>query len=233
MAYDLSTLPSLGRNGVRQAVHNISGMVLSGWRDIDASATFLAGQLAKLGTDSKGNVVVQAVSGTGDKPVGIFVNSNTTTFYRPIVKQPFTVGAASSTFDIKPYVLSGSFILEAAASGTDYTVTTNYTVNLTNGVVTNVNITEGTAVLASYRYKDINLSGINQVLGSGKAALLENNGELSTLVYDTSCAWTLNASVYFTAGGLLTSTSGSSAIGYVSKAPTYSDPRLNVVLALI
>lgn len=233
---DLSILPSIGRTGIRSAVRNLSSMVLTGWRKIDPSVNFVAGQLAKLGTDTNGNVVVQVVTGTVDKPIGVLYTENTTLFYRPSVAEEHTFGenvSAPNNIYIKPYVKTGTVRVTNSA-GSAYTLTTDYTVDLTNGIVTNtgVGITSTGTVYVTYLYKDPNLSGINQPLGSGAAALLEGIGDIATLAYDTTCAWTLNAAVYFDANGYLTATSGSASIGKITKVPTASDPELHVKLNL-
>lgn len=237
MSYDLSTLPAIGRNGVRDAVQSLGGMQLTGWRDIDASATFVAGQLATLSTDSNGKVVVVAVSGTGDVPIGVFATSSTTTFYRPVAAEAHAIGEDVNNPTLitlnNPYVKASSYVVRNAGTGDAYTETTNFTINTTNGVITNVNIADTTEITVSYLYKDVNLSGINQVLGSGKAALLEQVGEIATLMYDPTAAWALNAAVKFTAGGLLTVGGGSATIGKVTKAPTFDDPAVHVLLDLV
>lgn len=237
--YDLSTMPAIGRNGVRNSVQNLGGMQLTGWRDIDVAATFVAGQLAKLGLDANGKVAVQPVTLITDAPIGVFVTSNTTTFYRPEADEPHVIGEdidSPNTITLKkPYVKADSFVVRNAATGVAYVegAAADYTINLVNGVITNVNIPNATAVLVSYHFKDVNLSGINQVLGSGKAALLEQVGSIATLMYDTTAAWALNAEVKFTAEGLLTVGGGSATIGRVTKAPTYDDPSIHVLLDLV
>lgn len=232
---DLSTMPSVGRTGIRSAVRNLSSMSITGWRKIDPSAAFVAGQLAKLGTLNN-EPVVQTVSSTGDVAIGIFFTENTTLFYRPSVAEEHTFGenaAAPNDIYLNPYVKADSYIVTDGAS-TTYTLTTDYTINTTNGVVTNALAAIGATgtVYVTYLYKDINLSGINQPLGSGKSALMEGVGDIATLAYDTTCAWTLNAVVYYDATGYLTTTAGSSAIGIVTKVPTSSDPELHAKLDL-
>jgi hypothetical protein len=237
--YDLSTMPAIGRNGVRDAVQNMGGMQLTGWRDIDVAAVFVAGQLAKLGTDANGKVCVQPVSAVTDAPIGVFVTSNTTTFYRPESAEAHVIGedidAPNSIALKKPYVKGASYVVRDALTGVAYVegAAADYTINVINGVITNVAIPNATAILVSYHYKDVNLSGINQVLGSGKAALLEQVGAVATLMYDPTAAWTLNAAVKFTADGLFTVGGASATIGRVTKAPTFDDPAIHVLLDLV
>lgn len=232
---DYTVMPPAGRNGV-QGVRVLNSMSLTGWRKINPNATFQMGQLATLAT-LNGEVVVETVDNVSDKVVGIFYCNNTTLFYRPSFREVHTFGEnedAPNDIYLKPYVRDGYYVIEAA-NGTDYTKDTDYSINIVNGVVTRLSGSIGatTTVYANYQYKDILLSGINQVLGSGCVALLEEVGEIATLVYDTTCAWTLGATVYYTASGYLTTTSsGSSAVGSVTKAPSASDPELYVKLNL-
>jgi hypothetical protein len=229
-------LPPLGRTGLVGGVRRISDMTVTGWRPVDPAANFIQGQLAKLNTVS-GQVLVQTVSGTSDKVVGMFFTDNTTVFYRPSFREVHTFGenpSAPNDVYLMPYVKTASYSVQNLA-GTPYTETTNFTLNTTNGILTNVNMGATATVYVSYMYKDVNLSGINQTLGSGMAALLEGVGEIGTLAYDTSSAtaYALNAAIYFNATGYLTSASGSTAIGYITKAPTADDPELRVKLSLV
>ena len=230
-------LAPIGRTGVIGAVKNLTGMPVTGYRAVDPSATFVAGQLAKLGTVN-GVPMVQAVSATSDKPIGIFYTDNTTTFYRPSYLEAHTFGenvSAPTQVYTKPYVKTASYVV-MNSTYTQLTETTNYTIDTTNGIITNVNLAATAVIYVNYLYKDVNLSGINQTIGSGMAALLEEAGEISTLMYDTvaTTAYALNDTIYFTSGGLLTkASSGSAAIGRVTKAPTASDPELHVKISLV
>lgn len=233
---DMSTLPPLGRNGIVNSVRKITDMPTTGFRDIDPSATFVAGQLAKLAT-LNGKTVVQAVNGTSDVPVGVFFTHNTTTFYRPSMDEAHTFGEntdAPNDIYINPYVKTG-YVEVNNASGTAYTVTTDYTINLTNGVITRTStgaIGATDTVYVNYQYKDVNLSGINQPLGSGKACLLEEVGEIGTLIYDVKAAWLLGAAVKFNADGIFTLGGASATVGTVTQVPTATDPELRIKLSL-
>ena len=234
--YDLSILPSIGRSGLRNSVKVLSGMYLTGWRGVDPSVNFFAGQVAKLGTDSQGQVVVTPVSAVADPVIGMFFTSNSTSFFRPVAKEAHKVGenpASPNTITLnKALIKADTVIVKSKDEQTTYAAPAKYTINLTNGVITIVDIAAETELVISYLYKDITLSGVNQVLGSGKCALVEGVGEISTLVYDSTAAWALGAAVKFTATGLLTVGGASATIGTVTKAPTYDDPSLHVKLNL-
>jgi hypothetical protein len=110
--------------------------------------------------------------------------------------------------------------------------------NNTNGIVTLNGTGTGkvgatATVWVSYLYEDATLSGIDQTLGSGCAATLEDQGEIATLVYDTSKAYTLMDSLYSNASGYLTSTNGGgSVVGKVTKVPTAEDAELRYKLVV-
>ena len=86
-------LPSMGRNGIVNLVRKLSGAVVTGWRDIDPSSEFVAGQIAKL-TESNGRTLVTVcIEATADKPIGILFSHKTLSFYKPVVEE-------SQTFDL-------------------------------------------------------------------------------------------------------------------------------------
>lgn len=229
-------LPNLGRAGIRESVRKITAMKVTGHRKVDSSATFYGGMVAKLATVS-GKTVVTNVTGITDAPIGIFYCNKTDNFYRPIFKERHVFGeytdATGTNYPnvvvIKPYLLSGSVSVYDSDGTTLLTVTTDYTVDLTLGTITRVDggaISSGEACYVSARYRDINLSGIDDTMGSGKVALIEDTGEIATLVYDTTAAWTLGASVRFTTAGLLTIAGSGTIVGTVTKVPTAEDAEL-------
>ena len=233
---DMSKMPLLGRNGLVNAVRKITDMPTTGWRKIDPSATFIAGQLAKLAMID-GEPTVQTVSGTSDVPVGVYFTHNTVFFYIPVVDEAHTFGENSSAptqIFLKPYVKTGYYIITNVAKNVTYAEGVDYTINLTNGVVTYMGptLTTGSAVVVNYQYKDVNLSGISQTMGSGKACLLEEVGEIGTLVYDTKAVWSIGAAVKFDASGFFTTAAGSATIGRVTGVPTSDNPELMIKINL-
>ncbi len=232
-------LPDLGRNGLVNSVRRLSGLNNPGYRAVDPTANFIAGMVANLEADADGNPVLTVANATDTALIGIFYCHKTTNFYRPIVDEPQTYSAGDNTafaaYLAHANLKSGS-VKVCDASGTPYTVTTDYTVNTTNGVITRTStgaITSSTTVYVSYLYEDPNLTGIDQTLGSGMAATLEDRGEIATLVFDTSKAYTLMGSLYADANGYLTSTNGGgTALGKVTKVPTAEDPELHFKLVL-
>lgn len=217
-------LPGLGRNGLVNSVRKLSGSTVTGYRPVSDTAEFIAGMVATL-VDDGGTAKVAVANNTSTSAIGVFFCHKTNSFYRPVVKESQTFANGIITLD-HAYLLASSVRI-TKLDGTPYTVTTNYTVNTTNGVVTLVTGIGATeTVLVSYRYKDANLSGIDQTLGSGKAAILEEPAEIATLVFDTSVVYTLGQPVYSNAAGVVTNASGSVIIGYVTGVPSNDDPEL-------
>ncbi len=229
MANQSSIMPSLGRT-VPNCVRIIAGSALTGWRDVDYSAEFMAGMVAALVMKNNA-IVVTPYSGEADSVViGLFNCHKSTYFYQPVVKDAKTFDADGKIYT-KPNILDGSLVV-AKEDGTPYAVTSNYTVNLVNGIITNVNIT-GTVYL-SYRYRDPNEGGIDQTL-SGKASVIEGNGDVGTLVYSTACSWELGDVVYAGEDGLLTTDSGDDSlpvVGVVTKPPTPDNIELQIKMRL-
>jgi hypothetical protein len=233
-------LPDIGRNGIVNSVRRLSGLNNPGYREVDASADFVAGMIAKLEASSNGNAVLKVSNATDTNILGIFYCHKTTSFYRPVVDEEQTYGTSPNTswavYLNHSNLKDGSVKVTNEAGDTTYTVTTDYTVNNTNGVVTRTStgaIGATDTIKLAYMYEDPNLSGIDQTLGSGMAATLEDHGEMATLIYDTSKAYTLMGSLYCNASGYLTSTNGGgSVVGKCTKVPTAEDNELRFKLTV-
>jgi len=233
-------LPDIGRNGIVNSVRRLSGLNNPGYRDVDPTASFIAGMVAKLEADSSGNPVLKVADADDTNVIGIFYCHKTTNFYRPIVDEEQTYGTSPNTSWViylnHANLKDGTVKVTNEAGDTTYTVTTDYTVNNTNGVVTRTStgsIGATDTVKVTYMYEDPNLSGIDQTLGSGMAATLEDDGEIATLIYNTSVAYTLMGSLYCDANGYLTSTNGGGVVvGKCTKVPTAEDPELRYKLTV-
>ena len=227
-----TVLPPIGRNGIVNSVRKLSGNIVTGWRNVATTASFIAGYLATL--DSDGNAAVADDSST--QILGLFYCHKTTSFYRPIVDEEVTfTGSATSVTLANANLHSGSIRVTDSA-GSAYTITTDYTVNLTNGIITHVgggSIGATETVLVDYRYQDPNLAGLDQTLGSGRASIIEGAGEIATLAYETNAAWALNTDVTVSANGLPTIGGSGAVIGFVTKVPTASDPELQFQMRMV
>lgn len=229
-------LPDIGRNGLVNSVRRLSGLNNPGYRPVDSSASFIAGMVANLEADSNGNPVLTVANNTDTNIIGIFYCHKTVNFYQPIVDEEQTFGTSPNTawvVYLNHANLKTSSVKVTTDAGVPRTVTTDYTVNTTNGVITRTStgsIGATDVILITYLYEDPNLSGIDQTLGSGMAATLEDSGEIATLVYNTSVAYTLMGDLYCDANGYITSASGSTVVGKCTKVPTAEDPELRFKL---
>ena len=230
------SLPSLGRSGIVNSVRKLSGYDVPGYRDVDSTCEFIAGQVATLAANSTtGNPELTLLTGTA-YPIGIFFCHKATNFYEIVRYEVVTVPAIGANATLKHANLKNlsyrAYYSNAAgtSTGATLTYTTNYTINDTNGLFHNVNISVASPVyvVISYLYNDTTISGIDQTLGSGKASYLSDPCEIATLVYDTtsSTAYTLGCTLYSSTTGYITATSNGTAIGTCTKIPTNTDPEL-------
>ena len=232
-------LPDIGRNGLVNSVRRLSGLNNPGYRPVDPSVNFIAGMVAKLGTGSDGSTVLQVAGAADTNVIGIFYCHKTVSFYQTVVGEVQTFSTAPNTSTViylnHANIKTGSVMI--TSTGGTLVTSGDYTVTEVNGYITRrVGGTIGATatVQVTYMYEDPNLSGIDQTLGSGMAATLEDHGEVATLVYDTSKAYTLMGPLYSNASGYLTSyTAGSATVGVVgkvTKVPTAEDPELRFKL---
>lgn len=232
----MSTLPDLGMNGLVNSVRKLTGLNNPGFRDVDPAAEFVAGCVAKLATDSNGNVVLQT-AGAADTTalIGLFYCHKTLSFYKPVVgeEQTFSVSPNTSTIVYLNHANVKTGSVYVTSTGGAVVSSTGYTLTSVNGYLTATTPKTGTWKI-NYLYQDPNLVGIDQTLGSGKAATIEDAGEVATLVYDTSVAYTLNGNLYANANGYITSYSGGggSIVGRCTKVPTAADPELHFKLKI-
>jgi len=232
----MSSLPDLGMNGLVNSVRRLTGGNNPGFRDVDPAASFVAGCVAMLATDSNGKPVLQtAIANTTTALIGLFYCHKTISFYKPVVDEAQTFSTSPNTSTIlylnNANVKTGSVVITsggAVVSGSGWNLTG------VNGYITKTSPGTGTWLI-SYLYTDPNLVGIDQTLGSGKAATLEDQCEVATLVYDTgsSTPYTLNCNLYSNASGYVTAASGGgSVVGRCTKVPTADDPELHFKLKI-
>ncbi len=232
----MSQLPSLGRLGAQLYTRVLSGVLVTGYRDVNPTAQFIAGTVAKL-TTVDGKAVATPVTAVTDTAVGIFWCDKVSTFYRTVFEEVVTLGADGVAVNLQHANLKSGSVRVTKADGTPSVELTDYNVNLVNGTITPIalnNLSGEATCLVSYWYADPNKAGIDNTGTLGKAAVLEGYGEIATSVYDTAVTYTLGGSVYFTAAGILTSASGNGAvkIGTVTKVPSSSDIELYVKVTL-
>ena len=244
----MSTLPDLGTNGLLYSIKKLNGGTNPGYRAVDSSADFIAGMVAVLQANSTtGAPEVSVAAGSTDLTgiIGLFNSHKTTSFYQAVTCEEVTFTTSPNTATIgylKHANLKGTGGAYVIVSSTgdvkpskDFTYTTDYTINHTNGTIDrtgSAKIGATKTVYVSYFYADPNLIGIDETLGSGLVATFENYGEYAVLVYDTGAVYAINGSLYASDAGFITSTRPGSAvvIGVCTKPPTSDDPSLHFKL---
>lgn len=218
-------LPDLGRNGLVNSIRRLNGFNNPGYRAVGSAETFIAGMVANLEDDGNGNPVLTVANNTDTAIIGLFYCHKTTNFYRPIVDEEQTFGTSPNTSTIlylnHANVKTGSVIITSGGA----VVSSGWTLTGVNGYITKGSTGTGTWKI-TYLYEDPTLTGLDQTLGSGMAATLEDRGEAATLVYDTSKVYALMGNLYVNSEGYLTSASGSTIVGKVTKVPTADNPEL-------
>lgn len=218
---------------------------------VDTNVNIQAGMVAFLVTNAAGNTVATTAAGaSGTLPIGTFWKDRSTGFTRAFVEQG-TFNAAGTISLSKGNVTATSAIKVTNAAGTTvYTQGVDYSVSLTNGVVTNLGV--GIAALATVviwyvhtvpagqehsEYASTQWStGLNydrvanDTLGSGEVTVVEGDATLYTDQYDPSQVFTLNMAVGSDASSLWTPLASAitNACGFVVSVPTANDPFLGI-----
>jgi hypothetical protein len=226
---------SIGNLGAQSYVRKIAGTYNPGWRDVDPTATFISGTIGKL-ANVGGKIVMTPVTAVTDTPVGIFWVDKTASFYKTVKDEAVAFGGPLAGANIvvnlqNVNLKTGSIRVTTAAGVLVPDLAANYVIDLVHGTFTAVTggaLAGEESCLISYWSADASKYGLDQTVGSGKVTSWEGIGEVGTLVYDTTQAYTLGGGVYFTADGIPTSNSAGGAvkIGTITKAPSASSPEL-------
>jgi len=218
-------LPSLGRNPLN-ALRIITGCERQGNDYVNSAATFTRGYLGRQTIDSYGNVewVVASTDGVVD---GILNSHKANVFYKSVYKTPIAIDSDGDG-NLTPYLVASSVLLTSTG---DADITSDFTVNATSGAISENVATGARTIYASYQY-DVREPGVDETLGSGKVAIIRGNGELETLVYDTSQVIAKGDAVGSLAGIPSTSTAATTTadnnIGTVVAPPTADNPYLRI-----
>ncbi len=215
----------------------VSGREL-GNKDVDANASFEAGMIGSY--DSSGNITICA----GTNPAGIFKYNKTSTITGVEVKEAITfadTSAVQTAVNLKHANVSNVKVEDSA--GTDYTVTTDYTIVAGNGTITRgvssaigylevVNVTytyELSATELNDQGKNFNLN-TDDTLGSGRITLIQGFSSVYTDQYKTDEDFAVEDVLYCGADGKFTKTNPGSgdAFGKVIFVPTATDKYLGV-----
>ena len=201
---------------------------------VDPNAVFQAGMVAARGASG-----ITTTDGT-TRPVGILKWNKATTIYGTEVKEAVVLTGTTAS-NLKHSNVSN--VLVENAAGTNYTVTTDYTVNAVNGTITRNGgggITSGATVYVTYTYQKTEAEKRNDGLnfglnmddtaGSNKITVISGFSTVYTDQYDTSKDYALEDKIYPTSGGKLTNSFADSThvIGRVVFVPTAPDAYLGV-----
>lgn len=223
----------------RCEIHRALGV----WK-ANASTSFRAGQAVMLNSDGE-LVVSDATSVLG------VAKWNKITQKRTVYSDvPILFGTAGATKNLKPNIVTGSVRVASAVlgGGTVYTLTTHYTLNLTNGTITHVDggggfIDEAANVYVSYARTltedDLQLEGKNfwqslddSTIQDGRMTVIEAPAQIFTTEFDTAVNFALTgatSNVYVNSSGMFTSTIGSNKlVGRCINVPSAGDPFLGV-----
>lgn len=202
--------------------------------DVDANATFQAGQIAAY--DSTGAATVAT---TGSLPCGLFKWNKASTIYGIALDETITDAASATTYTMAHANVSNVRVVDSI--GGLLVETTDYTINAVNGVITQVgnDLAVGETIVVDYTYEkseaDLNEAGKNffntndDTAGASKVTLIQGNWRVYTDQFDTSQAYAVNDSLYVTADGKFTSeNTGTEMDAKVVSIPTASSPWLGV-----
>ncbi len=201
---------------------------------LDPSVEIMPGMVAQLTVI--GNTVMATVS-DGTAPFAIIDEIRTKSFsavsWNEVIIQPvsgvLSGGKFISTVDVMcplahPNIISNSF-----------TSTVKGVLNPNNGIITFLAGTElnfdltGTGTpdsikaVVNYTYNIPNMPGEDSTMGSGKVTLYYDRFIFETATFETNCSYVVNASIYCSENGLLTSRRPSiyhPAIGMVTSPPS-------------
>jgi hypothetical protein len=207
----------------------------------DPAASFRAGMAVMQGATGL------VTASTGTSFLGIAKWNKTTSMLAAKVDEAIVLNGLVATSLRFPNVSNVRVASAVVGGGTVYTVTTDYTVNATNGTVVRVGagIADGATVYVSYLYQ-ISTSDLIQTQGQNfwnnldevsqnesRVTVITDAELLFTTQYDTTRTYTVGEALYCShiAGreGLITDDSNTNAnafVGRVFQVPTASDPYL-------
>lgn len=204
-------------------------------------------------TFRQGMAVMQTSAGlvtpsTGTSFLGIAKWNHTTLMLAAKVDEAIVLPGTTAVALRFPKVSNVRVASAVQGGGTVHTVTTDYTVNATNGTVTRVGgagIADGATVYVTYMYEvssadllqtqGLNFwNGLDEVSqNESRVTVITDAGMLFTTQYDTTRTYTVGEALYCShvggREGLITDDSNTGAnafVGRVFQVPTASDPYL-------
>jgi len=218
---------------------------------VDPNANIMAGMVAFLTTNAAGTVVATtAAQASGHHPIGTFWKDRDASFVRSTVEAATFVAAGTINL-LKGNVHATSTIkVTSSSGGTVYTFGVDYSVSLTNGVVTNLGVGihplasvivwYAYNVLAGQEHSDLASTqwstGVNydrqanDTLGSGEITVVEGDATLYTDQYDVTQTYIINAALGADTNSLwtLAATATTNPCGFVVSVPSANDPFLGL-----
>lgn len=227
----MAIAPPIGRNGIVNSVRRITGNVVPGWRAVDPETTFIAGYIATLNSQGKATVA----NDSSENVLGLFNCHKTLNFYVPVEAEEGSFTGVGSYIALeKAYVKESSERITNSDGSILYVRDTDYTMNYTNGLIVHTStgsIGSNDTIIIDYRYKDPNVTGLDQTL-SGFCSVIEGEGEIATLVYETNAAWRVNVDVRVSENGMPTIGGNGIKLGFVTKPPTAGNLELHFQMRL-
>jgi hypothetical protein len=211
-----------------------------------SAASFRAGMLVSLNSSQEFIVC------PGANPFGFAKYDKTTGRYAAVVGERIQLNGTTATNLAHANLFTGAGggvrVADAEMTGSPYTLTTDYTVNSTNGTITRAalsGITDGAYVYVNYMYAltsaDEASEGYNFWLSTDDATMqdlrmtvIQPPGIIFTSQYDMTQTYAVNDAIYSGASGDALSgyvtkrTTSTVTIGKVFQIPTATDPWLGV-----
>ena len=195
---------------------------------VDASATFEAGVVLQ-----RDATTGEMALSDGSAPLGFAGENKTVAYTGKVVDESAVLNGVVATNLNKTNLTADQVKVTNSAGDTEYTETTDYTVNDTNGTITRVAlgaIGDGDTVLVSYQYTKSSVEllnaqplGTDDTAGSGNVTIWNAPGIYATDQYDIVRTYALNQLLYVNTGIVTNTNSGLSAgapvIGRVFKVP--------------
>lgn len=211
-----------------------------------SSAAFRAGMFVNL------NSSTELVLSAGVNILGMALSNRTQSLYAVAVDEAVYFGSTGAAVTLAHANISDVAVFSAVANGgTLYTVTTDYTLNTTNGVITHVGsagITAPATVYVSYTYALTSAMvnqdyGLNFHLNTDDTFLADDRVAVATrncMVFTSEFAKTgrtyamtgTGSNVYVGTDGILTNATGTLLVGNVIQVPFGDSPWLGVELSL-
>jgi hypothetical protein len=210
---------------------------------VDPNAQINAGMIAfltQVGTAIYATTAVNAIS--GDIPLGTFWKDHNLGYYRATVESD-TFNSSDQILLANPSLISTTKVRVTSTDGNVvYHLGTDYSVNLTNGIITRLHgsIVAGQTVLITYEYSvtaaQIDWYGgtnydrqPDDTLGSGEIAVVEGWAHIYTDQFDVTQQYVINDPLRSNSESKwTTATTAYPVCGKVIESPTVDKPYLGV-----